>query len=107
MRTLRERYATGDFRSPASCPTLKGTAGTLGTSQIQALAVELEANIREQVPVEEIERLASILEAEQPTLTIARLTALPKETQAPPSEADRLQARELLDQLELFLSKNA
>jgi len=84
MCRLREQYARGDRASAERIAhTLKGVSGTLGATEAQHLAAELEAAIRDSHAVADVERLVGVLETELHRLMAAILSAVPQSAEPP------------------------
>ena len=81
---------------------LKGAAGALGATQVQKLAAQLEAALREEAAAAQIEPLVAALGAEQEALLTALQAALPM-AMVPPVAVDYMQVRMVLLQLEALL----
>ncbi len=84
MTRLRERFTAG-VREEALriAHSLKGASGALGAVAVQALAAELEAALRGEVDLPEVERLSARVEAEQTRLVAALQLALPTPSASP------------------------
>ncbi len=78
MMRLRERFVAGAREEALRIAhSLKGASGALGAVAVQALAAELEAALRGEVDLTEVERLSLRVEAEQARLVPALRLALP------------------------------
>ena len=109
MARLRERMSQGD-RDEARrlAHTLKGSSGNLGATDVQRLAAELEAAIKDGRDAAAIERLAGALESELQQLTAAIRAALPEEAAAPyAGEVDWTVVRQVLAELEPLLAASS
>ena len=87
--------------------SLKGAAGTVGATQVRALAAELETAIREQRPLAAIEDLSRAVEAEQRSLVEAIL-ALPvaPAVKMPSATADWAEAGRAAARLDALLAED-
>jgi PAS domain S-box-containing protein len=106
MARLRERMTERD-RDEARrlAHTLKGSSGNLGATDVQRLAAELEAAIKEGRDAAAIEPLASAVESEFQRLTAALCTALPEDAAAPyAGEVDWVVVRQIVTELEPLLA---
>jgi PAS domain S-box-containing protein len=78
MAWLRERHAAGELEEARRIAhSLKGAAGTLGAADVRTLAAELEADLRNGAPDEEILNLSVRVETAQAALVAALFVALP------------------------------
>ncbi len=109
MTRLRERMAQAE-RDEARrlAHTLKGSSGNLGAMEVQRLAADLEAAIKDGRATADVERLADAVESELLRLTVALRMALP-EAIAPPyeGEVDWTLVRQVLADLEPLLAASS
>ncbi|MEI2781629.1 MAG: PAS domain S-box protein [Candidatus Competibacter sp.] len=84
--------------------SLRGVAGILGATRLQALATELETAIRVGQPAAGIERLGAALEAEYAALVAALQRALPPAETEIAATADRERVDVVLAELEGLLA---
>ena len=85
---------------------LRGVAGTLGATRVQALAAELETALRDGRPAADLENLRRALETEHAAL-ITALRALPAEAEAPlASTLDEARVRTVLARLDALLAED-
>ncbi|HRD66263.1 MAG TPA: PAS domain S-box protein [Candidatus Competibacter sp.] len=104
---LRRSLASGDWAAARRwVHSLRSAAGVLGAIQVQSLTTELEAAIRDEWPVTEIERLAVAVEAAQCALVTALRAVLPVETGASLAGMDWPQARAALAELDALLAED-
>lgn len=108
MVSLCEFYTAGDFtKAQRLAHTLKGVSATLGATTVLALTTTLEAAMREQNPIAEIELLAKRVETKYAQLASALLTVLPHpQTKAPLAEVNWTLVHEVLAELETLLLHN-
>jgi two-component system sensor histidine kinase/response regulator len=106
MSRLRERMLQGDMDEAGRLAhTLKGSSGNLGAADVQRLAAELEAAIKNGRAAPEIEVLADAVENELQHLIAAILAALPEEAVSLYAGAvDWTVVRQVLDELEHLLA---
>lgn len=80
LSALRQRLVEGDrLEARRIVHSLKGAAATLGATQVQNCAAELEAAIQKGKALPELESSIEILETARAELTTAILQALPDE----------------------------
>ncbi|MCQ1551001.1 MAG: PAS domain S-box protein [Candidatus Accumulibacter phosphatis] len=104
MEKARAALTTGDSDTARRIAhSLKGVAGTLGATPLQALAAELDRAIRDRLAAD-IDRLIAAVEVEQRALIAALRAALPAAADVPPVEVDGPQARAVLARLEALLA---
>ncbi|MCP5159531.1 MAG: PAS domain S-box protein [Gammaproteobacteria bacterium] len=107
VENLRVALASGDLDvARRTVHGLKGVAGTLGATQVHALAAELEQAMRRQCAEADLKRLMTALETEQRELISALRAALPAEVLVPPTEADWPRTQAILDQIETLLAED-
>ncbi|MDD2760553.1 MAG: response regulator [Methylomonas sp.] len=106
VEDLLERYRDGNVDGARLLAhTLKGVAATLGANAVQMAAAELEAAIRSQKTLAEVERLAAGLDDDYRQTAVALLQVLtPVAEQAVEQEAVA-QLDALLDRLECLLEQ--
>ena len=105
VERLRAKLRIGDRREATRIAhTLKGAAGSLGATWIQASAARTEAAVREGVDAAEIEIAIDALAEETHSLITAIWASLPPRTIIEPSgEPDWAALRQSLDELEALL----
>ncbi len=80
MVTLRQQLAKGDrLEAQRIVHSLKGAAATLGATQVQSCAADLEAALRAEKTLPELEPLITILETAHAELSTVILRTLPEE----------------------------
>ncbi len=109
MTRLRQRMSEGDREAARRLAhTLKGNSGSLGATDVQHLATELDAAIRAGSDATEIERLACSVESELQRLATAITAALPDEAVAPyAGEVGWTMVRQVLAELETTLAASS
>jgi two-component system sensor histidine kinase/response regulator len=109
MLRLRQRMSEGDRDAARRLAhTLKGNSGSMGATDVQRLATELDAAIRAGSDAADIERLACSVDTELQRVTKAILAALPDEAVAAyTGEADWPAVRQVLAELEPMLAASS
>jgi CheY-like chemotaxis protein len=109
VATVRTQLADNDRESAErTAHTLKGVAGTLGATELQARAGELERGIREEDPEDRIDAYMASVDQELSRLIPAIQEALPEEKAAEAVEAgdvDWDEAKEVVGRLEDLLEQ--
>ncbi|OOZ38304.1 hypothetical protein BOW53_15990 [Solemya pervernicosa gill symbiont] len=106
MARLREHIAKEENQEARRLAhSLRGVAGTLGATEVQQHAKELETAIKEGSESVEIERLTTLLESKMQLLAEAILACLPEETSQPFSaEVDWMAVKHLLSDFKPLLA---
>jgi len=104
---LREHFSCGDRAGVERLPhTLKSISGTLGAIGMQRIATELEAAIKNSHDANEIDQLASALEAESHRLMAAILAVLTQNATVHDAfEIDWMMVQQVLAELEPLLEE--
>lgn len=106
MDRLREQMAQGDRDGARHLAhTLKGSSANLGATEMQRLAAELEAAIRDGRDAMEIGSMTGSAEVELQRLTAAVRASLPQEDAAACTDAiDWVEVRQIMAELEPLLA---
>jgi two-component system sensor histidine kinase/response regulator len=106
LSALRQRLAEGDrLEARRIVHSLKGAAATLGATQVQNCAAELEAAIQRGKALSELESAIEILEMARAELTTAIVQALPDEDCAAVA-VDWALLRGIVARLDALLAEN-
>ncbi len=104
VERLRAKLREGDKKEATRIVhTLKGAAGSLGATWVQACAARTEAAIREGADADVIEVAIEALAEEAHSLGAAIRAALPQRIAAPCEEPDWAALQQALDELEALL----
>ncbi len=104
MSVLRMQLVKGQIlEAERLAHTLKAVAGSIGATDIQCLATDLERMLKNRQPASQMENQIAALAAAQEALAAALLAILPSEVLTEPIQADYSKISALLIQLEKLL----